>query len=681
MACTLAWLALAVGWPAAAAAVEPPAAAVQRLMQEKDFAFCRPGYKLGWGDARWCAIAEAMTPCPGFAKACAGSPMSVGTSGTGGGVAQDLVGGKVGGGRDRTQRRDASDDGIGPAFAALFEDVLAGAALALVSWLVWQIWRTRQPRGGKPAIAAPAQALVEPEMPNPGELPTVAAALQRAEALAATQPGVALAWLYAASLRWLQDRNHLQWRPQTSNRAVLRAVPLQSPLRQPMRSLVAVLERWRFGGTAPTATESAATVQRIGALLRTVAVACAVVASAACTLPGDASPHGRALAWDLLRSQGFTVQSSALALADVGIGSDAVWIDADTASLPTDMLADIHDAVCRGGQVALFVANPQSLQPLLAVAVTPTAATSAPVVGDASPPHRAEVVLPLQRMLRSWVAQADDADHAAGDAPQEPMREPPLVPSPPSDDAPQHLPDAQCVPDVAPKTLASQHGLPFVQQWRIGKGQVFVVADNDLIANAAVAVPANAAVLAELAVAVSGASKRIALFVPTAASAANPQESLDNAGLWPLTVQGALALLVLALAMGVRFGVARDRDELRRRNYAEHVWAVGYLLYQGRATRWPAAAYALWALDRLRARLGRGVRMGDTKGLSSRLMLAQSAVAPLIVEETVAEADALRQQLTGGDDPSHLETIAALDRLLGGLDRTPRIKFQPRRAR
>ena len=659
------------GAAAAVDSADKPAVAAKKLLAAKDFPFCKPDYALRWGDGRWCRIGADMAACPGFATACVAAKSGDAATRGAAGMAKHLQGEKGRGAAKRSASPD--DDAEAPAaFGGLLRDLLVGAAIALVLWIVWQMWRNRTPT---PVAADSGQTpadIGELELPNAGALPTVAFALQRAEALAGTQPGLALAWLYAAAMRWLHDAGHLQWRPYTSNRAVLRAALAVPALRALLRGLVATLERWRFGGVQPTPAEAQDAVQRLASALRVGVAVAAVAVFAGCSLAGDSATSGRALAWELLRAQGFTVGAGTQALSDVDAKSDALWIDVEDATIHASMLRELRSAVCRGGRIALLVANPQSLAGLVPLEVTETVVdrlTPAPTPADAALPT---VVLPLHRSLVvSDAAVAESTTATAPPTPVEPADPDEKKPAP-DQAATDAAAAADCEADGDPTVLATVGGRPFAMRCPLGKGELIVVADNDIVANAALAVPSNADLLVALARATTGNDHALSLFVPQRPAAADPAQTLTNAGLWPLTGQGALALLVLAVAMGRRFGRPRDDDRVPRRNYAEHIDAVGFQLLRRRAMRWPAAAYATWALERLRTRAGRGLRPTDLPALTARLQLAQTAVAAPVVAETLREAEALRQRPLGADDPGQLETIAALDRLLGGLDRAHR---------
>ena len=262
----------ALGWSAAAMAAETPSQSVDRLLQAKAFQFCDKEYHLGYGDRRWCPIAEKMHSCGAFAQACSRHAAAIAAGNEteqeaakrrNAEQARKLGKGNSQSAADREKMRREQDSARVPGF---LRDIMVGVVVALLLWMLLQWWRNRQPSAdetiGQP-IAATAE-LVDLEMPDAGSLPTVAKALAKAQALAATQPGPALAWLYAAALRSLQDAGQLQWQPTLTNRTVLRQMAKNAPLHAPLRQLVLSLELWRFGAQAPTAEDVHAWAEHFG---------------------------------------------------------------------------------------------------------------------------------------------------------------------------------------------------------------------------------------------------------------------------------------------------------------------------------------------------------------------------------------------------------------------------------
>lgn len=638
-----------VGWAIAALALhvdaayaeESPAATVTRMLREKDYAFCSASTYLVGSELRWCAVADRLLLCPQFAQACAGREMPAAPQSppANAEAAADkpldkLAKADVDGAPDKPQVQEPNARWPTlPTFGPLFGDVLAGLLIGALLWLAWRWWRSRAAaRAENPDPENPAAAVEEIELPQaPATLPAVDAALAKARQLAGRDPGMALAWLYAAAIGHLDETGAIRWQPSLGNRQLLRQLPADAAIAAPLRQTVTELEAFRFGRGQPDPAQVHSLLGKIAALIRPTAAILLAVLACACNT-GDTSLLGHALAWDLLRAHGFKVARDVADLEKLDADSPAVWIDGGERRIGDGLLRQLRAAAANGAHVTVFAAPDQPLAALLG-------SVRAPQAADLPPPPK--VVLPVEAALQ-WPTAATATDQPAQQA---------------------------GAPASAATVVLRAPARPVAVRLPVAKGSI-VIAVADLLCNIALTAPDNAAALLHLARQAGAGDQRLTVVVPAAEmSQENPSESLNNAGLWPLLGQLLLALAVLAACQGVRFGAARNPDNLQRRRFAEHIAALGQQLHRWKAPRWPAAMYCAWALERLRAKFGRGVRSGDVEGLAQRLVLAQPARNAERIAQILRDAEAVRGKTAGLEDPELLETLLALDRLLYGLER------------
>ncbi len=661
-------LGLSTAVHAAPPQADDPAATVRDLIKTKDYSLCERSKGGADGHRRWCTVAPRAEVCKAWAAHCQDLPLSADATGLVAAQAKSLQGGDVdGGGRRPHGRNGKRDDAEADAAPVMpwSRDILVGLVIALLGWLtykIWRQWRAQPPTDDRNQPAAAAAAIDTLALDGPRTLPDVDVALDRARALAPTEPGLALAWLYAAALRHLHDGGIVRWHPALGNRAALRTLAADHPLRKPLREVIAGLEQWRFAGKPPNADQADRAVRTVAPLLRTVLAVVAAIQLTACERTGDTTVAGRALTWDLLRAQGWTLTGHRLAVRDIDAGSPTLWVDAEYATILPSMVAELRDAACRGGRVVLFASHGQSLAPLHGAVVD--LATPASQVGDfgAMPSSRGpierQIVLPLRLVV------SDEAStfgvlrrELAGLVPELSQQPAPT----PGDVAPP-----ACDLQRQPQPLLWLDDQPAALRWSApGGGSLVVVADNDLLANAAMSMPQNARALVALA-RDTAPLRQVALLVPQGAPpAADASEALAAAGLLPFLSQGLLILALAAWLHAARFGAARPPQADRRRAFTDHVRALGQLLRSRAATRWPSAQLCALGLDRLQRRLG----PTDLPTLADRVAAAQPGANTRTVRRLLLDAEALRNDPLGADHPGDGRTAQALHDLLAELDR------------
>ena len=87
----------------------------------------------------------------------------------------------------------------------------------------------------------------------------------------------------------------------------------------------------------------------------------------------------------------------------------------------------------------------------------------------------------------------------------------------------------------------------------------------------------------------------------------NPVQSVQRGRLGPVLLQLAAVLLLFFVCKGARFGRAVPEKSRERREFAEHVGALGLHYARARGERAALGFLGAYAVERLRERLGRHV--------------------------------------------------------------------------
>jgi hypothetical protein len=172
-----------------------------------------------------------------------------------------------------------------------------------------------------------------------------------------------------------------------------------------------------------------------------------------------------------------------------------------------------------------------------------------------------------------------------------------------------------------------------------GKGFVLGIASNELMTNAGLARPGNAAAMVSIFSSTDRLELRVADPEDGVSPPSTPVAALLRAGLGTGLVHALVAIVVLFLAVGTRLARPRPATPPRRRAFAEHVEAVGALYARTRNAPHALAAYARFADERLRARMPRG--SGDVAAfLASRARMPLDACQRLWARAVQAKAGA-----------------------------------------
>jgi hypothetical protein len=140
----------------------------------------------------------------------------------------------------------------------------------------------------------------------------------------------------------------------------------------------------------------------------------------------------------------------------------------------------------------------------------------------------------------------------------------------------------------------------------VGRGFVLGLAGDELLTNAGIAHPGNAATLAAILARVAPSRLEIARAEGGVSPASNPIAGLARAGVGSGLLHALGFTAILFLAAGVRLTRPRPTAPPARRAFAEHVEATGALYAKTRAAAHALAAYTRFADERLHAKMPRG---------------------------------------------------------------------------
>jgi hypothetical protein len=632
----------------AAALVDPSRAQsdVDASMRHGDYAFCRaPREPLSSQALALCPHAARIPGCEGFAAACA----------------------------RREPRRWAFEP---PPWLSAVAGAVIGAAAWLVRWVLLP--------GLCLALLVPAlRALARRRREAPADevLPdrTVTA-----EAEARRAPGLddhalmaradeharrgafdrAIELYLAASLAALDRRGAVHLSGDRTNGEYVRACT-EAEARPGLRDLAAAVDRVKFGGLPATAEG----VERAGALaraiVRTAALAAGLISLLACAgctgspwpgLPGRGDdPAGEEVLVDLLHRQGFGVEPlggalSSLPMPGPGDRAPAVVVDLERTEVDEETDAHLLEWVSAGGSLVLSGAPWAWPRELGAEYVA------------VSGPREVEARRLLSRPDPDTTPADDDGEgEDAGDDP------PPALGGPLYATATEHgtlAGGSGLRPPADAETIAwLDGGTAYAAAVPHGAGWVLLVASSELLTNAGLARPGNAA--AALAILSNADREEIAIAHPEdgVAPPASPFAALERAGLGLGVAHALGAALLLFLAAGARLARPDPEPPAARRAFVEHVEAVGELYRRGDHAAHALAAFTRFAEQRLRARSARGA--ADVP-----FLLAARARLPLdVCRRLWSRATAANPAAPAGDELGILKELAAVYSLAADQER------------
>lgn len=631
----------AAAWAPPALAVMDPAHAqadVDAAMRAHAYPFCLAPHEPLSGDAlELCPHASSIPDCGGYAAACAKmtTPPSWSLPSWWGMFALPPF--------------------LGVLFRVLMWLVVAALVLAILVPVVAAIVRYRRrddakvKKEEKPSAAVPGPLA---ELVSGSDEETL---LARADELAARgEYGAALQLYLAAGLRALDKRGAVRIAKDRTNGEYVRACG-DVQAKPALRDIVGEVDRVQFGGQPATREAATRAAQRAVAIVKAVPMAmlllllplllgCGGASAFKPRVAGD-DPAGGELLRDVLRAQGATVKGldSSLATMPIPAASErtpAVIVDVEQTSLDDDTRAHLARWVDAGGVLVLAGSPmqwPKEFGATYAFATGPRKITARRLLARAVEPEPGE--------------EDDDED-----------------------------------PESAIYARAEEHGILATDRglkfkgaseeiaWfddhttyaavvAYGKGRVLCMASDELLTNAGIAHPGNAAALVAILAATSRSEIRIADPEDGVSPPSTPIAALLRAGLGMGLLHAVPFVLVLFVGAGTRLSRPKPAPPPRRRAFAEHVAAVGALYSRTHNGAHALAAYARFADERLRARMPRGStdvggflasRAGMPLDVSQRLwaraMQAKAGAPPLgdelsvLRELSVVYAAAMQQE-------------------------------------
>jgi hypothetical protein len=445
---------------------------------------------------------------------------------------------------------------------------------------------------------------------------------------------------YAALLRRLEGAGVVRIEPDQTNGDYLRAVKQGRPTIAPgMAEVVSVVEVAQFGERPVTRESFESVFARVTGLLAErlglfVLVGLALLSGSSCGSPRDDwdhSPSGRAGVIDYLGKRGFKVHERLLSLAKISESTADQLVLLPGASLTKEDWAAVEKWM-QGRRHSLIIAGGR-------------------------------------RELPSWIGMKVVEKHAAhvdtlalSDA-----------------DAKRwgnlraHIPEANVVQGlVEPKAqyqtiLARKQGAYALVRWaEYGGGEgdeanpIVVLADDFLFRNVSLLVDDNAVLLDHL-LRDSGTSLELAGDL-TGLVAANPIQSVRRGRLGPALVQLTAFLLVFFLCKGARFGRPVAVETIQRRDFSEHVRALGLHYARARGERLALGFLGAYVGERLRERFRlRADR--SLSGLAEAVSLRTGRPVGEVMRLLVEARDASKGE-PAEKDARDLETASELCKLL-----------------
>lgn len=604
----------------------------KEVLRTRDFRFCQPSEDPLWAREReWCEIADDATTCPELKEMCARPAPDEG------------MGGLFGGGKNG-EKGDEPETGLFAGNEGIARRLLPNVNLSWLPWVLWalvglaialvlffvlrQILDRHAQTRDESAETPDLKSHVTHELAPQG-LGEVGSLLRRARDEAERDVSAAFAFLYAAVLKQLEIDRLIQWDSSTTNREYVRSVRGRTPLDRPLADIVREVERAKFGQRPPSRASFDELYQRVASSLQAAGRVAALLVAlllGACNCQGDAGLYGRAAFTEIVASQGIEPKSFKLPLDQLTGDAPPVLVDGQSFRINAEVLHALEVGMLGGARILLLLDRTQSFD------AWPELTVADGLGGPLTP-------------TREW-AQAAGVDGVQGRVPGDLA----LTISPNERDAPE--------------VLLERGGQPFAVRWRSERGQLLVVADRDLFSNGAMAVPANARLAVALAreVAGDGGTLAYAAIGPTK-PAETPAESLGRAGLWALMVQALLVVALVFWGKGAAFGTLRDRSQRKRREFREHVAALGVQLSRRHGSRLAAGLYAGYALDRLWQRTGREAVRHDPASLA-RVLAPRLGEDEAELRRLLEHADDVRRHPDGVASP---ERDLALIRRLGEL--------------
>jgi hypothetical protein len=596
-----------------AAPLDPAKAetAVDATMRARGYAFCRdPEKPLSEAGRALCPHADAIPDCEGLRKACSDVP------------------------DDELSWLKRFSHWLAAHAPSWLRDVfmvlaklpgfafLAAVGVAIVVAVIAVVRSVRAMRRG-PSFQAPAErAPLRNREEKPAPLVTTDEEALLAQAGDRARQGendAALQLYLAAALRALDRRGAVRWARDRTNGEYVRSC-LEAPSREPLRAIVREVDHVQFGripATETAVTRAAALASGIVRWTPAVLLVLILPAIAGCSSlhapRAGADPAGQDLFVPWLRQQGMDVAFLDAPLEDLEATRDgrsrAVVIDAETTPLDDETKTHLETWVASGGTLVL--------------AGAPATWPKAFGAKDGHCERTAQNVtarMTLASGQTTGQTSADGASFTGNLARAASMKLAPATAEPghaaSEGSAGAEVNDDEDDDDVRADsgTVAwLEDGSTYAAVQPIGHGAVIGIASDELLTNAGLARPGNAAVLATV-LAYAGRS-RFAVAEPEdgSAPASSPIAALIRSGLGLALLQAAVAAALLFAAAGVRMVAPRPTAPPSRRGFVEHIVAAGALYATAGAARHVLTAYTRFLEQRLRAQMPRGTTRNGTQ--------------------------------------------------------------------
>jgi hypothetical protein len=220
------------------------------------------------------------------------------------------------------------------------------------------------------------------------------------------------------------------------------------------------------------------------------------------------------------------------------------------------------------------------------------------------------------------------------------------------------------------RTLLTRKQSPYAAERWLGRGdsnneddessRVLVLADDFLFRNASLLVADNAALLDDL-LRDNGTHVELAGDL-TGLVASSPVESVRRGRLGPALLQLTAFLLVFFVCKGARFGRATYSQRTHRREFAEHVRALGLHYARARGERLALGFIGAYASERLRERCGLRVDR-SLSGLAEAVATRTGRPVGEVMRMLLEARDA-GKGVPAEKDARDLETVSELCKLL-----------------
>ena len=538
-----------------------PAKAVREVFASRNFQFCHePSYPLTPAEKAWCDLgaSDNKQACPALREACKNDALA----------------------KQIELREPISlhlpELGL-PVRLLLW--LLLGLGVAMLVFALVRHFLDHKSKDDVVRTQAPDSAAEDRAAALARQVETdVQRLLERARAEAAAGDfRAAMGDAYAALLRRLEGAGVVQVEPDKTNGDYVRRVTSERPaIARRMAEVVDSVERAQFGAQAVSREGFAGVWTRVTGLLAerigvVLVLAGLLMFGAACGQPRadwDHSPSGRAGVVDYLGKRGFKVHERLLSVAKIGESKAEELVLLPGAHLGEEEWKAVKAWVLAGDHALVVAGGRRELPDWIGVRIVEKQAA-----------HPEPVAL-------------SDAEAKRWGALRVRVPEGNLLESKPGSE-----------------TLLSRKQSPYAaERWLGGDyndddgNRVLVLADDFLFRNASLLVADNAVVLDNL-LRDGGTSVELAGDL-TGLVSSNPVESVRRGRLGPALLQLAAFLLVFFVCKGARFGRPTHSQRTLRREFAEHVRALGLHYARARGERLALGFIGAYAGERLRERFG-----------------------------------------------------------------------------